>query len=499
MVRMEEDVLVYDKLFINNEFVPPASGEVYDSINPATGKTWAVIAKGGRQDVETAVSAARLAFEQGPWKNTNGTQRAHLLRKLGDLIAKNTERLAYLESMDNGKLYKETLNVEIPMVKEWFYFYAGIADKMYGSYLPHDANLFTYIRKEPVGVVGAIIPWNSPMMMIAWKLAPALAAGNTIVVKPAEQTSVTAYEFAKLVVEAGFPPGVVNIVSGPGREVGSALASHPDVDKIAFTGSGPTAQSIIRDSVVNIKRLSFELGGKAPHIIFDDADLDQALIAAASGIFINAGQTCAAGARLLLSDKIYDQFLEKLVNKAKQIRVGNPMDERTHMGPQSLKSQLLSIEQFVNQAKEEGAQILTGGTRTIVDGFEEGFYYSPTIVTNVTNRSTICQEELFGPVLTVVPFSTEEEAIHLANDVSFGLTAGMWTNDVRKAHRVADQIRAGMIWVNTYRKFHWAVPYGGYKMSGYGRENGLEVMELYTQTKSIMMDLSESRPDPYRN
>jgi (Z)-2-((N-methylformamido)methylene)-5-hydroxybutyrolactone dehydrogenase len=499
MIEGMEDVLVYDKLFINNEFIYPRKREVYESINPATGKVWAMIARGGREDIDEAVRAARIAFEQGPWRLATGTSRAHMLRKLGDLIAENAEKLAYLESMDNGKPFKETLNGEIPMVKEWFYYYAGLADKVYGTYIPIDHNVFTYTKKDPVGVVGAIIPWNSPMMMIAWKVAPALAAGNTIVIKPAEQTSVTAYEFARLVVQAGFPPGVVNIVSGIGGEAGSALASHPDVDKVAFTGSGRTAQSIAKESAVNLKRLSFELGGKAPHIIFDDADMKQALIAAASGIFINAGQTCAAGSRLLLSAKIYDEFLEKLVQKAQQIRVGNPMDERTHMGPQSLLPQLLKIESYVNQAKEEGATILTGGIRSTVPGFEEGFYYTPTIITNVSNQAVVCQEEIFGPVLTVIPFETEEEAIQLANDVSYGLTAGLWTNDIRKAHRVADRVRAGMVWVNNYRKFHWTVPYGGFKMSGYGRENGLEVLDLYTETKSIMMDIAETRMDPYNN
>jgi acyl-CoA reductase-like NAD-dependent aldehyde dehydrogenase len=497
LLEESKELRCYDKLFINNEFVSPLTGEVFESINPATGKPWALIARGGAQDIDTAVAAARQAFVR--WRRTSGTDRAHLLRKLGDLVRQNCQHLAYLESMDNGKPYNETLNGEIPMVAEWFYYYAGLADKLYGNYIPQDANLFTYTKKDPVGVVGAIIPWNSPMMMIAWKVAPALAAGNTIIVKPAEDTSVTAYEFAKLVVEAGIPPGVINIVSGYGREVGAALAAHPQVDKVAFTGSGATAQSIAQQSAGNLKRLSFELGGKAPHIIFDDADLDQALIAAASGIFINAGQTCAAGSRLLISEKIYDEFLEKLVQKAKQIRVGNPMDEATHMGPQSLQSQLLKIEQFVQQAKEEGAGILTGGHRTTVSGYEEGFYYSPTIITDLPNRSAVCQQEIFGPVLTVLPFSSEEEAIHMANDVHYGLTAGLWTNDVRRAHRVADQIQAGMIWVNTYRKIHWTVPYGGFKMSGYGRENGLEVMNLYTETKSIMMDLAESRVDPYSN
>jgi acyl-CoA reductase-like NAD-dependent aldehyde dehydrogenase len=489
---------MYDKLFINNEFVKPLTGEVYESLNPATGKTWAIIAKGGLQDVDQAVKAARAAFEQGPWKKTSGTERAHLLRKLGDLIKQNVENLATLETTDNGKLLKENLNSEIPSVAEWFYYYAGLADKIYGNYMTHDANLFTYTRKEPIGVIGAIVPWNSPLLMIAWKVAPALAAGNTMVIKPAEQTSVTAFEFAKLVKEAGFPPGVVNVVSGFG-EAGAALVSHPDVDKIAFTGSSRTAQSITKDSAVNLKRLSFELGGKAPHIIFDDADMDQALIAAASGIFINAGQTCAAGSRLLLQSKIYDEFLEKLVKKAKQIRVGNPMDARAQMGPQTFETHLHRVDSFVNQAKEEGAAILSGGTRTVVPGSEGGFYYSPTIIANVTNKSVICQEEIFGPVLTVIPFDSEEEALKIANDSVYGLTAGLWTNDVRKAHRVAAEIRAGVVWVNTYRKFHWAVPYGGYKMSGYGRENGLEVLELYTETKSVMMDLSESRVDPYGN
>ncbi|MGI2327935.1 aldehyde dehydrogenase [Planococcus sp. YIM B11945] len=485
----------YEQIFVNNEFVTPLSGETYETINPATGEVWTLVAKSSEADVDLAVEAASNAFE-GEWRSYTGTQRSHLLRKLGDLIRRDTEKLARLESRDNGKLYSELLNGEIPNVAEWFYFYAGIADKMYGSYISHDPNLFSVVKKEPVGVVGALVPWNSPLLMIAWKAAPALAAGNTMVIKPADQTSVTALEFGKLVAEAGFPPGVVNVVTG-GAEVGAAIVGHPKVDKIAFTGSSRTAQVISKGSVGNLKRLSFELGGKAPHIIFEDADLDQALIAATSGIFINAGQTCAAGSRLLVSSKIYDDFVGKLVEKAKTIRVGDPMDPKSHMGPQSLEAQVEKIEEFIEVAKQEGGNILTGGRRLAVEGFENGFFFEPTIISGLSEDSYVCREEIFGPVLVVIPFDTEEEAIRIANNSQYGLTAGLWTNDVRKAHRVADAIRAGIVWINTYRKVLWQVPYGGFKMSGYGRENGLEVMELYTEAKTVMMDINTSRVDPY--
>ncbi|MBN6205767.1 aldehyde dehydrogenase [Ralstonia pickettii] len=485
----------YESIFINNEFVPPLNKEYYDSINPTTGKKWANIPKSSSKDVDKAVVAASNAF-QGPWREYNGTERAQLLRKLGDLIKRDTKKLAKLESKDNGKLYSEVVNGEIPSIAEWFYYYAGLADKLYGSYIPLETNLFSMVKKEPVGVVGAIVPWNSPLLMVAWKAAPALAAGNTMVIKPADQTSATALEFANLVVEAGFPPGVINIVTGD-TEVGKAIVEHPNIDKIAFTGSTKTAQTIAKGSTNNLKRLSFELGGKAPHIIFEDADLDQALIAATSGIFINAGQTCAAGSRLLVSSKIYDEFISKLVEKTKNIKVGNPLDESSQMGPVSIPEQLEKIDNFILTAKKEGGIILSGGHRITVEGYESGFFYAPTIIEGLNEDSIVCQEEIFGPVLTVIPFETEEEAIQIANNSSYGLTAGLWTNDVRKAHRVADAIRAGIVWVNTYRKIHWAVPYGGFKMSGYGRENGLEVMDLYTESKAIMMDLNTSRKDPY--
>lgn len=486
----------YNKIFLNNEFVYPENKKTYESINPTTGKAWATIPKSSSKDVNLAVEAAAEAFN-GPWRSYNGTERAHLLRKLGDLIQENIDLLSELESSDNGKLFSELQNGEIPSVAEWFYYYAGLADKIHGSYVSHDPTLFSIVKKEPVGVVGALVPWNSPLLMIAWKAAPALAAGNTIVIKPADQTSVTALEFAKLVQQAGFPPGVINIVTG-GIEVGHAIVKHPKVDKVAFTGSTRTAQIISKDSVDNLKRLSFELGGKAPHIIFEDADLEQALIAAVSGIFINAGQTCAAGSRLLVHKNIYADFVEKLVEKTKTIQVGNPKDPASHMGPQSIKEQVDKIDEFVSIARQEGGEILTGGHRLEIEGFEDGFFYAPTIISNLSATSVVCQEEIFGPVLVVIPFDSEEEAIAIANNSTYGLTAGLWTNDVRKAHRVSDAIRAGVVWVNTYRKIHWGVPYGGFKMSGYGRENGLEVMELYTEAKTVMMDIGTSRPDPYQ-
>ena len=478
------------QLFIDGQFVDAESGKTFNSPNPATGETFAEVAEADKADIDKAVAAARKAFE-GKWSKMSARDRGRLLYKLSQLIERDTAQLAELETSDNGKPIKESTYIDIPSVVENFEYFAGWATKIEGETIPVPGQMFNYTLREPVGVCGQIIPWNFPLLMAAWKLAPALAAGNTVVLKPAEQTPVTAMEFAKLVQEAGFPEGVVNVVPGYGETAGAALASHKGIDKIAFTGSTEIGKVIAKAAADNLTKVSLELGGKAPNIIFADADLDQAVNGAMMGIFFNQGQVCCAGSRLFVEEKIKEEFLGRFKEKADRIKVGDPMDKATLMGPQVSAEQLNKIKSYVGIARDEGATVFAGGETPQLDPqFQNGYFFQPTIFSDVNNSMRVAQEEIFGPVTSVISFDNDEELIRQANETIYGLSAGIWTRDITRAHRFAKAVKAGVVWINTYNMFNAASPFGGYKQSGYGREMGKHALEMYTQVKSVWVDLS---------
>ncbi len=487
----------YDQLFIGGEWVEPSTGNRFESPNPASGQPWASVAEGRAEDIDRAVKAARSAFENGPWRNMAASQRSEILRRLGDLVLKHSDRLAKLETTDNGKAIRETGGVEMPAIAKWYYYFAGLAETIEGTTIPVNNDLHVHTVKEPVGVCGCILPWNSPLLMAAFKLAPALAAGNTVVLKPSENTPVSILEFAHLIRESGIPPGVVNIVPGFGSEAGKALAQHPLVDKVAFTGGTETGKLIAHYAADGAKRVSLELGGKSPNIIFDDYDVEEAVAGAMSGIFVAAGQTCVAGSRLFVHEKIYDEFLDLLVERARKIRVGNPLDPATQMGAQTCQTQLDKIKELVQSGIDQGASLMTGGKPPENAEFASGYFFLPTVFSELKMEMRIAREEIFGPVVSVFRFSEEEEVIEKANDVKYSLAAGLWTRDIKRALRVSRRLKAGSVWINCYRKINWAVPFGGFKMSGYGRENGQEALDLYTQTKAVWIDISEDYIDPY--
>lgn len=478
------------QLFIDGKFVDAESGKTFITPNPATGETFAEVAEADKADIDKAVAAARKAFE-GKWSKISARDRGRLLYKLSQLIEQNAAHLAELETSDNGKPIKESTYIDIPGVVENFEYFAGWCTKIEGETIPVPGQMFNYTLREPVGVCGQIIPWNFPLLMAAWKLAPALAAGNTVVLKPAEQTPVTAMEFAKLVQEAGFPEGVVNIVPGYGESAGAALASHPGIDKIAFTGSTEVGKIIARAAADNLTKVSLELGGKAPNIIFADADLDQAVNGAMMGIFFNQGQVCCAGSRLFVEEKIKEEFLGRFKEKADRIKIGDPMDQATAMGPQVSEEQLDKIKSYVGIARDEGATVFAGGeTPSLDEQFRKGYFFQPTIFSDVNNSMRVAQEEIFGPVTSVISFENDDDLLRQANETIYGLSAGIWTRDITRAHRFARGIKAGVVWINTYNMFNAASPFGGYKQSGYGREMGKHALELYTQVKSVWVDLS---------
>ncbi|MGN7802458.1 MULTISPECIES: aldehyde dehydrogenase [Ensifer] len=485
------------KMFIDGKWENSSTGETFKTHNPFTGKPWALIPKGDKQDAERAVEAAQRAFTSGPWPKLTASDRGHLLRKLGDLIAENAERLATTETTDNGKLINEML-FQLKYIPQWYYYFGGLADKIEGAVIPIDKpETFNFTRNEPLGVCVGITPWNSPLLLLAYKLAPALAAGNTFVAKPSEFTSASTLEFAELVEQAGFPAGVFNVVTGFGADVGETLTTHRHVAKIAFTGSEGTGRKIGELAARNFKKVTLELGGKSPHIVFADAEIDNAVNGVISGIFAATGQTCIAGSRLLVERKIHDQFLEKVIALARTARMGDPLSTATQVGPVTTPPQLEKILGYIEIAKAEGAECLLGGGRPSAPEFENGWFVEPTIFAGVRNHMRIAQEEVFGPVLSVIPFDTEEEAIQIANDTNYGLAAGFWTQDMRRMLRVSAAIQAGTVWVNTYRAISYMSPLGGYKHSGIGRENGMASIQNYLQTKSVMISTAESVANPF--
>lgn len=467
------------------------------SENPFTGEPWAEVPHCSAVDAEAAVDAAHAAFVKGPWPAMTATQRGKLLRRLGDLIARDADRLAAIEVTDNGKLLAE-MAAQLRYVPEWFYYFGGLADKIEGSVLPADKpGVFTYTKREPLGVVVAITPWNSPLLLLAWKLAPALAAGNTIVIKPSEFTSCSTLALMDLVAEAGFPEGVVNTVTGLGSEIGAALVEHPKVAKVAFTGGDATGAAVYAAAARHIKHVTLELGGKSPNIIFADANLDDAVKGAISGIFAASGQTCIAGSRLLVQRSVYEEVSRRVVAFARTARLGNPMDMDTQVGPITTLPQRNKVLGYIDIAREEGATCLLGGQRPSDPALARGWFVEPTIFGDVDNTMRIAREEVFGPVLSIIPFEDEDHAVEIANDTIYGLASGVWTSSIRRAFTIADRIRAGTVWVNTYRAVSFMAPFGGYKHSGIGRESGQTAVDEYLQTKCVWINLNEGSPNPF--
>lgn len=493
---MTTEIATY-RIFIDNEWRDSASGENFESWNPFTGQVWAHIPKCGPADVDAAVEAAHRALHSGRWAGLTATERGHLLRRLGDLVARDTEKLAATEVRDNGKLLAE-MGSQLRYLPQWLYFYAGLADKIEGSALPIDKpKTFTYTRREPVGVVAAITPWNSPLMLTAWKLAPALAAGCTLVIKPSEHTSASMLEFAALVEEAGFPPGVVNVVTGFGPDVGDPLTRHPKVDKVAFTGGESTGRRIVEASAGTFKRLTLELGGKSAQIVFPDADLSAAVSGAISGIFAATGQTCIAGSRLLVHESLLKVFTERFVDLARSAKMGDPMLSTTQVGPVTTRPQFERILSYVDIARSEGAKCILGGTPALRPECGEGWFIEPTVFADVDNGMRIAQEEVFGPIVSIIPFRDDEEAYRIANDTNYGLAAGVWTSNFKRAFEAPKRLQAGTVWVNTYRAVSFLAPFGGVKNSGLGRENGKEAIDQYLETKTVWLSWSETPANPF--
>jgi acyl-CoA reductase-like NAD-dependent aldehyde dehydrogenase len=478
-------------MLVGGQWVEAASGKTFDTFNPANGQVLAKVAEGDAEDINRAVAAARKAFESGPWPKLTPSQRGRLLWRVAELIEQNAEELAQLETLDNGKPIKYSRGGDVPLTADHFRYFAGWATKLEGDTIPVSIpNMFTYTLREPLGVVGQIIPWNFPLQMAAWKLAPALACGNTAVLKPAEQTPLTALRLGELMLEAGIPEGVVNIVPGFGETAGAALAAHPDVDKIAFTGSTEVGKKILQASVGNLKKVTLELGGKSPDVIFPDADMKYAIRGAMNAIFFNQGQVCTAGSRLFVHQSVYEQVVNGLADAANKLKLGPGIDQTSDLGPLVSQEQLERVTGYIDAGRQEGATVTTGGERPHFDGeLAQGYFVQPTVFDNVKDDMTIAREEIFGPVVVALPFEDIEEVAARANKSIYGLAAGVWTSDIKKAHRMASLLKSGVVWVNTYNQFDAAAPFGGYKQSGYGREMGHAVLDAYTQSKTVWINL----------
>ena len=478
------------RLFIDGKWEAAVSSRTIPVLNPATGEQLTTVPDAGPEDVDRAVKAARRAFEKGFWRKMNVSQRERIIWRIGELIEKNKEELGLLESLNNGKTYLEALRGDIPPTADIFYYYAGWTRKIYGETIPVDGKYLNYTLREPVGVVGMITPWNYPMLLAAWKVAPALATGCSMVIKPSELTPITTFKLAEYCLEAGVPEGVVNVVTGFGHTAGDALARHMDVDKIAFTGSIRTARALLKASgESNLKRLSLELGGKSPNIVFPDADLPRAARAAFWGIYANKGEVCSAGSRLLVHEKIYDEFVDTLAELARKMKVGDPLDPDAEMGSQISQAQLERILGYIRTGREEGARLVCGGERDVEGEKAKGYFVKPTIFADVKPEMKIAQEEIFGPVLAALKFQDVDQAAEIANSTIYGLVSAVWTRDITVAHRLAQEIKAGSVWINAYNCFDSASPFGGYKQSGFGREMGAHALDSYTQVKSVWIYL----------
>ncbi len=471
--------------FIGGKWIPAASGRTFETLHPATEEVVAEVAEGDAADVDLAVEAARDALERGPWGTLDARDRATLIYRLADLIEEEKEELAGLETLDNGKPIRDSLAVDLPLVVDCLRYYAGFADKIEGRTIPIRGDFFCYTRREPVGVVGQIIPWNFPALMAAWKWGPALAAGCTIVMKPAEQTPLSCLRMARLAQKAGIPDGVINVVPGYGPQAGGAIVRHPGVDKVAFTGELATAKIIQREAAETLKRLTFELGGKSPNVVFADADLDAAVEGAHFGLYFNQGQCCCAGSRLFVQRSVHDEFVQRLVEKNRERRLGDPFDPDTEQGPQVDQAQFDKVMRYIEHGRSEGAQCVTGGNRF----GDRGYYVEPTLFTGVEDDMKIAEDEIFGPVLSVLSFDDVDDLVERANSTHFGLAAAVWTRDVGKAHRLAKEIKAGTVWVNCYDVFDAAAPFGGFKQSGIGRELGEAGLQAYTESKTVTVAL----------
>jgi aldehyde dehydrogenase (NAD+) len=475
----------HTECFIDGKFVAAASGKTFSTVNPATEEVIAEVAEGDKEDVDRAAKAARRAFESGPWRKMDARDRGKLMYRLADLIEEELDDLAALESLDNGKPISDAKAGDLPLVIDCLRYYAGFADKIHGETIPVRGNYFTYTRKEPVGVVGQIIPWNFPMLMTAWKWGPALATGCTIVMKPAEQTPLTCLRMAQLAKEAGYPDGVINVVPGYGPTAGASVVKHPWIDKVAFTGEHTTAQTIMRDAADSLKRLTFELGGKSPNIVFEDCDLDAAVKGSHLGLFFNQGQCCCAGSRLFVQESVHDEFVDRIVKMNAKRRLGNPLDPATEQGPQVDRAQFDKIMDYIGRGSKQGAKLVCGGHRF----GDKGYYVEPTVFTDVRDEMDIAKHEIFGPVMSILKFRDADDLVARANNTIYGLAAAVWTRDITKAHRIANEVRAGTVWINCFDVFDAAAPFGGYKMSGIGRELGAEGLKSYLETKTVTVAL----------